>query len=458
MVITSYGFLLLFLPFTALIYWRIQHKLFLLCVISFIFYALAGLEYVPLLVGLSLITYWLARRGQTGFGIAINLAALAFFKYWNFGVQSTQAITTSLGLQPLLPLLTLALPLGISFYVFKHIGYLLDIRAGRFHPASSPLLFLTYSAFFPQITAGPMSVSDDTLKQFANLPKSISAEQVYQALVFISIGLVKKILIADPLSHALNNGLFAAGDIGSGALWAWSSVGIYALQLYFDFSAYTDIVLGVGSLFGIHLPPNFNNPYLATNPADFWTRWHISLSTWFRFYLFFPLSRSLLKRLGTQRSETAQYTANFVTMGLVGLWHGAGWGYVLWGLYHGLLLNSFAWAKRRRVNLDNHILLMVCILIGWALFLSPTLEFAGQLLSNMAGLAGFGSIGQVLTLYPAKVWLRVVAAVLLTATGFVEAANFQPLSRPVYALVLGVLTVLCIIHLGNTSTFVYAQF
>jgi alginate O-acetyltransferase complex protein AlgI len=458
MVVTSYGFLLLFLPLTFLIYWRTQHKLTFLCIISYLFYALGGLQFVPLLLGLSLATYWLALQKRFRWGIALNLIGLAFFKYWNFGAESLNAISQAVGINALLPLLSLALPLGISFFVFKHIGYLLDIAGNRYPVVTNPLLFITYSAFFPQISAGPMSVSDDTLKQLANLPQRIDAGQIYQGIVFISIGLVKKILIADTLHAALQTGLFAPETAGSGLVWAWCSVIMYEMQLYFDFSSYTDMVLGVGILFGVTLPPNFNNPYLATSPADFWQRWHISLSTWFRLYLFFPISRSLLKKWGTEHSEAAQYSANIITMGLIGLWHGAGWGFVLWGLYHGLLLNGFAWAKRRKIALEGHIILLLCILIGWALFLSPTLEFAGQLFANMFGLHGIGSLEQLTSIYGTLSTVTLVLALILTILGHVEAANIPTHNQPVYAFAWGVLTVLCLIHLGTASEFIYIQF
>jgi alginate O-acetyltransferase complex protein AlgI len=458
MVITSYGFLFLFLPLTFLIYWRIPQKLTFLCIASYLFYAFGGLIFVPLLLGLSLATYWLALRKRFGWGIVLNLIALLSFKYWNFGADTVNAIGQALGINTLLPLLNLALPLGISFFVFKHIGYLLDIRGGRFAPTTSPLLFLTYSAFFPQISAGPMSVSDDTLKQLANLPQSIQADQIYQGVTWISVGLVKKILIADVLNTALQTGLFAPSETNVGLLWAWCSVGIYALQLYFDFSSYTDIVLGVAILFGVTLPPNFNNPYLATSPSDFWQRWHISLSTWFRFYLFFPLSRTLIKRWGASRSASAQYAANFVTMALIGLWHGAGWGFILWGLYHGLLLNLFAWAKRRKWRIEGHAVLIICILIGWALFLSPSLGFAGNLLSNMIGIHGLGSFENIFSTYNPLTLFALLTAILLTIFGTAEAANLPRLDRLLFAFVLGVLAVFCLIHLAAATKFIYIQF
>jgi alginate O-acetyltransferase complex protein AlgI len=454
MVVTSYGFLLVFLPLVWVVYWRLvwhpRAKLWVLCIASYIFYAFGGISFVLLLLGLSLATFILARWSKIGTGISLNLFALVVFKYLDFGIGNLNALLHIVGLSNVLPLLHLALPLGVSFFVFKHIGYLLDVRAKRYAPTDDFLVFTTYSAFFPQVSAGPISLFNDTGKQLANLPAQLSGDQAYQGLVHISLGLVKKLLIADMLSNALQSGLYAP-EAGSGALWAWFSVIVYALQLYFDFSGYTDLALGIGYLLGVTLPPNFDNPYLATSPNQFWQRWHISLSMWFRVYVFFPLSRKLLKRWGVER---AQYAANFITMTLVGLWHGAGWGFILWGLYHGLLLNIYAWANRRKIRLEGHLLLLMAVLIGWALFLSPTLVFAGTLFRSLAGLAGIGS----LNMYKPDVIVIVLISVYLVWSGVVEAAHLRRYKSPVYTFALGILAVLALLHLGGATRFIYVQF
>lgn len=462
MVITSYGFLLLFLPLTLIIYWGVcrkaHQKLWFLAIASYVFYGLGGLQFTILLLGLSLITFWLARMGRGGWGIALNLLALAFFKYWNFGAENLNTLVHTLNLASLLPLLNLALPLGISFYVFKHIGYLIDVRSGRYPATRDFLLFTTHSAFFPQISAGPISQFDDTGTQLAHLPDRLDADFAYNGLIHVSLGLIKKLLIADALREALQTGLYAPGETGAGFLWAWFSVILYALQLYLDFSAYSDLVLGVAYLLGVKLPPNFNNPYLATSPSQFWARWHMSLSNWFRLYLFSPLSRWLIKRWGVSRQAQAQYSANLVTMALVGLWHGAGWGFILWGIYHGLLLNVYAWAGRRKTHLEGHVPLIIAVLIGWALFLSPDLAFAGRLLSQMFGLGGIGSLEALFTLYSPYTLFIATAAGFITLTGLVEAANLPRINNPAAAFLLGALAVLAILQLGEAGTFIYVQF
>lgn len=453
MTITSYGFLLLFFPLALALYWSVRGRarLWVLWAASYGFYALADLRFLLLLLGLSALTYWLALTGRTRLGVGVNLLALALFKYLNFGIDNVNALAGGR-----LPLLELALPLGISFYVFKHIGYLIDTGGGRYPPTRDFLLFSTFSAFFPQISAGPISSFDDTGPQLMHAAPRPTRAQVSDGLLYISVGLAKKLLIADVLLDALGSGLFSAGE-GGGLIWAWLSVLMYAIQLYFDFSAYTDMVLGVALLFGVVLPPNFDNPYLATSPRQFWDRWHMSLTGWFRSYLFFPVSRALLRRWGGGRSAQAQYAANLITMGLIGLWHGAGWGFVLWGVYHALVLNLYAWGRRRGVELEGHLPLWIIVLFGWALFLSPDLGFAAGLIRQMVGLDGLGAVSALP--YDGASLLALGIGVLLILNGRVEAARMRRLMhRPVYALVLAALAALAILFLSEAATFTYVQF
>jgi alginate O-acetyltransferase complex protein AlgI len=233
------------------------------------------------------------------------------------------------------------------------------------------------------------------------------------------------------------------------------------MQIYFDFSGYTDLALGMGILLGVQLPPNFNNPYLARTPAQFWQRWHISLSLWFRAYLFSPLSRSLIKRWGSRRLTLAQNVANLATMALVGLWHGASWGFILWGIYHGLLLNLYAWANRRR-TLSRFLaapgVLFIAVLIGWAFFLSPNLSFTQHLFEHLLGLHGVGSISAVLDGFGTAAVLVGLIALAAVLTGLTEAANLPRIRHPLYAALIGGLAVLAILHLDQVIDFLYVQF
>lgn len=465
MPIISYAFLLLFLPISLFIYWVFLRtprlKLWGLTLLSFLFYGLAGWKFIGLLFGLSLATFLLARWRKTGWAILLNLSALLIFKYWNFGADNLNSIGSDLGVNELVPMLSLALPLGISFYTFKHLGYLIDVRQKRYEPTSDMLTFITFSALFWQISAGPISSFEDTGQQLQTLPRKLSSENISQGLLHISLGLAKKLLIANPLFLALQSTLFIPDANFGGLIGSWFNITLYALQLYFDFSGYTDIALGGALLFGLTLPANFNNPYLATNPSQFWQRWHMSASTWFRLYLFTPITRSLLRRWGTARRDAAQVVANMITMLLIGIWHGAGWGFILWGGYHGLLLSVHGLTSRRRWKSPHPIIstifLVGAVFVGWAFFLSPDLPFALELLGNMFGLEGIGSVSTLHTWYDTPLLLTFMVASLITFSGRTEAANI-PNINPLTALLFGVLGVLSLLQLGDSVEFIYVQF
>src|SRR5258708_20454826 len=279
MSIASKPFFLLFLPISFGIYWFVlktgSHKLWFLLAISYLFYALVDIWFLPLLLGLSLLTFWLALRKRFILGIILNLLMLAIFKYGGFGTANASILIQLLQMPFLLPLFKFSLTLGISFYVFKHVGYLLDVRQNRYSATQDFLAFATFSAFFPQIGAGPISGFRDTGSQLRALPASLTPAQLYDGLLYITIGLSKKILIADTLNAALQSQLFPLPQ-HTGMVWTWYSVIIFAMQLYFDFSGYTDIALGISALFGIRLPENFNSHYLPTIPVNFWLHCHMS--------------------------------------------------------------------------------------------------------------------------------------------------------------------------------------
>jgi len=435
--------------------------MFFLLLASYIFYGLAGWKFVPLLFALSVLTFWSGKREYYKLGVALNLIGLVIFKYWNFGVDNLNALTQTFGIKFIIPFLELGIPLGLSFFVFKHIGYILDLQSKRYKASEDLWVFATFSAYFPQISAGPISGYQDTAVRLSNLPREFSKEAALESLVYLSWGLIKKVLIADVLAGFLQQDL---PDASFGGFFpAWYIVIAYTLQLYFDFSGYTDMALGVSSFFGVRLPKNFNSPYLASSAGDFWERWHISLSQWFRYYLFFPVSRVLLKSWGTSNKERAQYTANILTMSLVGLWHGASWGYILWGVYHGILLNLNAWWKRSGKTIPIYVersILLIAILLGWALFMSPNTEYLMDLFKQLFGFRGLGieRMGaQILTLSTPVMLI----GIMLTFSGFNEAeslyASIENWGAAKLAL-LGVLAALAMFFLQSTANFIYVQF
>jgi len=468
MSIASRSFFLLFLPLILLGYYWItknnRQKVFFLLIISYLFYGIAGWQFIPVLFALSLATYWAGKWSKYRWGVLLNLAALVLFKYWNFGIENVNIVLGALKLDFAIGFLSLGLPLGLSFFVFKHIGYLLDLQQKRYEPSDDFWAFATFSAYFAQISAGPISSFAETAGQFNKLPAKLKDAPVYEALVYISLGLAKKILVADTLGMLLASPINKIGGF-DGILPAWYMVIVYAGQLYFDFSGYTDMAIGVSKLFGINLPQNFNNPYLAANPAEFWERWHMSLSYWFRFYLFFPLSRSLLGRWGSKKREQAQYVSNIITMTLVGLWHGAGWGFILWGTYHGILLNLNAWWKRRSQNEIAWItrpLFLFAILIGWALFMSPSFAYLKYLGMQLVGFGGLGKMALLNKLFINQATPALLVAIPITFSGFAEASNLvKRVSTPRARWVaggLGILAVLSIWMMKTNIPFIYAQF
>lgn len=262
-----------------------------------------------------------------GIGIGANLLTLAVFKYTGFILSTLNSVSTAFFHTNLDLTANILLPLGISFFVFEFIHYLFEIYRGK-EPIPSFVLFALFAAFFPTQIAGPIKRYPDFAKQMQTEQK-FSLQYFDEGIPLIIVGLAKKVLLADQLSVLVSAVLVSPGSYTSLELWLFAYA--FAFQIYFDFSGYTDIARGSAMLFGYHIPLNFNMPYIAKNIADFWHRWHISLSTWLRDYLFIPLGGSKEGPWKTNRNL-------FVTMTLGGLWHGAAWNFVIWGIFHGLCL------------------------------------------------------------------------------------------------------------------------
>lgn len=462
MNLTSLAFFFLFLPLSLLLYWKIlkssRSRLWALLALSYLFYGLAGWEYIPLLLALSWLTYQSARKGWFTAGILINLAALAAFKF--IGVES--ALLQWLGFSGSSTLLKLIFPLGLSYYTFKHIGYLLDGKRKRIPATADFITFATFSAFFPQISAGPLSRFQDTGKQLNALPERIPASQIFDAIVYITIGLAKKLLIANVLLQTFHSGVLSPLNPESGFISAWLLALASAMGLYFDFSGYTDIVLGVGLLFGVHLPPNFNNPFLAKNIQDFWKRWHISLSTWFRVYLFFPLTRRLLVQFGQKRKALAQSLANLITMFLIGLWHGITFGNLVWGVLMGLLLNLHTGLKRRNKLTQPQFLatgaFLFSIIISLAIFTSPSYEYVQLLIIKLFGLGGLESLSYFTEPGIIKFEAVLLLSLLIAFSGYTEADKLLHTRKWWFAAAIGLLLWLCLLFMGTPVDFIYVQF
>jgi alginate O-acetyltransferase complex protein AlgI len=369
---------------------------------SYVFYAHWDWRFLPLIWGSSSVDWLLghaihrARTPKTRklwlIGtVILNLGVLAIFKYFDFGIDSARSALGALGVQ--LPELALkvALPVGISFFTFESMSYVIDVYRGHIKPQKSYFEYLSFVAFFPHLVAGPIVRPRDLLPQLAGVPR-FNAREGSEGLFLIATGLVKKVAIGDYLALNLVDRVFDAPAQYS-ALECYVGVLGYAVQIYCDFSGYTDIAIGSALLLGVRFPLNFDAPYKAHNIANFWRRWHISLSTWLRDYLYIPLG-------GNKRGRVRTYANLMATMLLGGLWHGASWTFVVWGGIHGAALavtRMFqGWRTRRPSPASSSPLLHVACVAGtfhlvlatWIFFRADTFQKAAQMFAQIGSLTG----------------------------------------------------------------------
>ena len=341
MIFNSFEFVI-FLPLVLLAYFRLRHKgqNRMLLIASYIFYGWWDYRFLALLAFTTVIDYGVGiylgrtehprvRKRLLITSIVVNLVVLGFFKYFNFFVESAGAVLERIGLGANLPALRIILPVGISFYTFQSMSYAFDVYRRRIEPATDPLDFALYVAYFPQLVAGPIERAQALLPQIIQPRVRPNSNQVSSGLLLILIGLFKKVAIADVMAPIVESA-FATPETNSSVALLF---GLYAfaLQIYGDFSGYTDIGRGTSRLLGIELMENFNQPYLSRNITAFWRTWHISLSTWLHDYLYISLGGNRKGRLNTYRNL-------MLVMLLGGLWHGAAWTFVIWGGLHGLYL------------------------------------------------------------------------------------------------------------------------
>ncbi len=357
---------------------------------SLVFYGWWDVRFVPLLVLLTLanwlIVQWFARTPSPSIpvlGVVLNLATLGLFKYADF-FRGTAFGLLGAGWHPW----DLVLPLGISFFVFQKISYLIDLRRGDRHIYGF-LDFCMFVSFFPQLIAGPLVRHNEIIGQFRADPRRPEMwENLSRGMVLFLIGLAKKVAVADTVAE-IADPLFAHAVSGTlNATEAWTACGAYTLQIYFDFSGYSDMAIGLALMFGLSLPLNFNAPYRAVSVRDFWRRWHMTLSRFLRDYLYIPLG-------GNRCGPLRQAVNVIVTMLLGGLWHGANWTFVAWGGLHGAALaTNHVWSERglRLPRALAWLLTLLFVMLCWVLFRSPDFATAGRMLGSMAGLDGIGHI------------------------------------------------------------------
>ena len=392
MVFASPIFLFLFLPATLAAYFVVPRnwRNGVLLVASLVFYAWGEAPYVVLVLGSVVFNYVIGgaiarapdprvRKRWLVLGVTGNLTALAIFKYANFAVANVNTLAPVLAITPL-AVASIPLPLGISFFTFHAISYVVDVYKRNAQAERNLPRFALYILLFPQLIAGPIIRWRDIAAQLPARDQRV-ADISYGARRFV-LGLGKKVLIANTLGHTADQ-IFALPAADLTTPLAWLGLVCYTLQIYFDFSGYSDMAIGLMRMFGFRILENFNYPYISRSIREFWRRWHISLSNWFRDYLYIPLG-------GNQRGERRAYANLVIVFLLCGLWHGASWPFVLWGAWHGtFLVVERAGLDRvlRRIEGFAHVYALLAVMGGWVLFRCETLTQAAKFYAALAGFA-----------------------------------------------------------------------
>ena len=418
MLFSSITFLFIFLPLTLLLYYLVPFRMknYVMLAASLIFYAWGEPVYIILMILSIILNYFCgqdiyekrdnarAMKRSLIFGVVMNLLILGFFKYYGLLMDTINAIL------PIdIPYRVLALPIGISFYTFQAMSYLIDVYRKEVKPQENVLYFALYISMFPQLIAGPIVRYIDIEEQLKE--RSINSTKFGEGAMYFIRGLAKKVVLANTFGSVYEQ--VAAMQMGSfSTLTAWVGAIAYAFQIYFDFGGYSDMAIGLGKMFGFEFLPNFNYPYIAKSITDFWRRWHISLSTWFREYVYIPLG-------GNRCTPSRQILNLLIVWMLTGLWHGAQWNFMFWGLYYGVIfiLEKYLWGSKieKLPAAVQHIYAFVLVLFGWVFFFSPTLGYAGQYLKVMFGIGAKGIFDKQGFFIIFTNWLLIVIAILASA-------------------------------------------
>lgn len=409
MLFNSAEYLLFFLPFTVLMYFWLNRRAgglagkSWLVLASLFFYSWWSISYLWLIGGSMFGNYiigtalarWqhsLAKQLLLSTAIVANLVLLGYYKYADFFITNLNHWTT-----PPLPLLQMALPLGISFFTFTQVAFLVDVYCGKAREYN-PIHYALFVTYFPHLIAGPILHHAEMMPQFSQRNTwQPNWENIRTGLFILSLGLLKKIVLADSLSAGADTGFNSTTPLPFHQAWIASLS--YTLQLYFDFSGYTDMAIGASLLFNIRLPENFNSPYKATNIREFWLRWHMTLSRWLRDYLYIPLG-------GSQHGIPRTYAALLITFLLGGLWHGASWTFVIWGALHGVAAILHRFWQRTKIKippLASMLITFVFVNTAWIFFRADSIPQAMMLLRSMAGLHGFSPLAEFYILFDMQI-------------------------------------------------------
>lgn len=467
MVFSSSVFIFMFLPLSLVSYYISGKKIknYILLLASLFFYAWGGMNYLKVLIISILINYIFGllldktidkkhlRMFFLILGIILNLALLFYYKYYDFFLEN---INTIFNMN--LELKKIVLPIGISFFTFQGMSYIIDIYRNDGKVNKNIFSVALYISLFPQLVAGPIIKYKAVDEQIRNRKESIDYFS-YGINRFV-IGLGKKIIISDMLGAMSDNIFLLANSSGIDMITAWIGAICYTLQIYFDFSGYSDMAIGLGHLFGFKFPENFNYPYISRSITEFWRRWHISLSTWFKEYLYIPLG-------GNRRGNV--YFNLVVVFLVTGLWHGASWNFVIWGLWHGLfmiierLIRDKAWYKKIPLITKIFITLFI-VIIGWVLFKATTLKEGLRYLSIMFGLVNFSNITFEFTYFISRKFILLIIIGIIASTPIPKNIFNRYKGIKAFELIKTILIILLFIVLiifmvnSTYSPFIYFQF
>lgn len=496
MLFNSYLFIFIFLPLCLSGYYILIHlkkktcaKLFL-CAMSFWFYGYFHVGYLLIMAGSILVNYLFHRilsgiceerrlmaKGVLFTALAVNLGVLFYFKYWDFFIANLNAVTGSSFL-----LRHIVLPLGISFFTFQQIGFIADTYRGEVRHCGM-LDYVLFVSFFPQLIAGPIVNQEEMLPQFAGMPeRKFDWEKFSRSFLLFVLGLFKKVILADTLGAGVDFGYGSPGSLGR--MDAVIVIVSYSLQLYFDFSGYCDMAKGIGGMFGMKIPVNFNSPYRAVNIVDFWKRWHITLNRFFMRYVYIPLG-------GNRKGRARMYGNLLIVFFLSGLWHGAGWNYIVWGMMHGVLYVVTRWRQQQFPKSEekgrgmirtfvSRILLFCYVSIAWVFFRAESLTQAGELLftavrgrmqrlsMDLAECYQLDELWYMLKVLhlDAMSFSRYILMFVMLTVCILLAMSGQNAVRTagrckgntVSALLTGVVFVWCVLSFSQVSTFLYFNF
>ncbi len=421
MVFSSLLFMFRFLPIVLILYFIAPKKLrnFVLFIASLIFYAWGEPVYVVLMIFSTVVDYthglWvykLKEKNEMGkaklvvlSSMVINLALLGFFKYADFVITNLNLIP---GVE--IPLLNLALPIGISFYTFQTMSYTIDVYRGDALPQKNIISFGAYVALFPQLIAGPIVAYNTVAEQMEGRKESMD-DFAAGTMRFIT-GVGKKVLLANNIGLLWD--MISARSVGEvPVVMAWLGITAYAFQIYFDFSGYSDMAIGLGKMFGFHFLENFDYPYISRSITEFWRRWHMSLGSWFRSYVYIPLG-------GNRKGLKLQMRNIAVVWLLTGIWHGASWNFLIWGVYFGvlLILEKFLWLGfLKKHKIFSHVYTIFLVWISWAIFAFDNMAQGVQYIKAMFGLTGAGFVSTE-TLYLLLSYAVMLVVLILAATPY----------------------------------------